>query len=115
MVFRVGVFYLITRFLLVLFGGLQEATGILPPQIGLAQWGPGVAALLTLVIFRSDGLKITLFSKDTPGWRYLWAAMVPGGVGLIVFLIRSLIAIIYENQNHPYWFIISGWNASSLS
>jgi membrane protease YdiL (CAAX protease family) len=76
---------------LALFASLQQATGILPPQIGLAQWGPGVAALLMLVIFRKDGFKITFFSRDTPGLRYLYAVLIPVAAGLVVFLIRSLI------------------------
>jgi membrane protease YdiL (CAAX protease family) len=74
-----------------LFGGIQQATGILPPQIGLPQWGPGAAALLMLVIFRKDGFQITFFSKETPGMRYVYAALIPAVVGLIVFLVRSLI------------------------
>jgi membrane protease YdiL (CAAX protease family) len=57
----------------------------------LAQFGPGIAALLTVVIFRKDGIKINFFSKETPALRYLWAALVPAGVGLVVFLVRSLI------------------------
>lgn len=91
MFLRIGIFYVLTWFFLALLGGIQEATGVLPPQIGLAQWGPGIAALLTVVLFRKDGIKITFFSKDTPPLRYLWAALIPAGVGLVVFLIRSLI------------------------
>jgi membrane protease YdiL (CAAX protease family) len=91
MFLRIGIFYVLTWFFLVLFAGLQQATGILPPQIGLAQWGPGAAALLMLVIFRRDGFRITFFSKDTPMMRYVYAALIPASVGLIVFLVRSLI------------------------
>jgi membrane protease YdiL (CAAX protease family) len=93
MFLRIGIFYVLTWFFLILFGGIQEATGILPPQIGLAQWGPGVAALLMLVIFRKDGIKITFFSKVTPVLRYLWAALIPTGVGLLVYLIRTVLTI----------------------
>jgi len=64
-----------------LLGGIQEATGILPPEIGLAQWEPGIAELLTVVIFRNDVIKITFFSKDTLALRYPWAALIPAGVG----------------------------------
>jgi membrane protease YdiL (CAAX protease family) len=90
MFLRIGIFYVLSWFFLMLLGGIQEATGILPPQIGLAQWGPGIAALLMLIIFRKDGFNITFVSKETPILRYLWAALVPAGVGLVVFLIRSL-------------------------
>jgi membrane protease YdiL (CAAX protease family) len=80
-----------TWFALMLLGGLQQATGVLPPQIGLAQWGPGIAALLMLVLFRRDGFKITFFSKETPALLYLGAALVPAGIGLFVYLIRSFV------------------------
>ena len=41
MILRIGVFYLLTWFFIMLLGGIQQETGLLPPQIGLAQWGPG--------------------------------------------------------------------------
>lgn len=91
MFLRISVFYVLTWLFLMLLGGIQQATGILPPQIGLAQWGPGMAALLILTIFRKDSFKITFYSKDAPLVRYLLAAVIPAGVGLVVFLIRSLI------------------------
>lgn len=91
MFLRISVFYVLTWFFLIVLGGLQQATGILPPQIGLAQWGPGIAALLMLILFRKEGFKITLFAKNTPFVRYLLAAVIPAGVGLIVFFIRTLI------------------------
>jgi membrane protease YdiL (CAAX protease family) len=91
MLLRVSVFYLLTWFFLVLLGGIQQETGLLPPEIGLAQWGPGIAALLMLVIFRKDDFKITFFSKATPVLRYLLAALIPLGAGLIVLLMRAFI------------------------
>jgi membrane protease YdiL (CAAX protease family) len=99
MFLRIGVFYILTWFFLMVLGGIQQATGILPPQIGLAQWGPGVAALLMLVIFRKEGFKITFFSKDTPPLRYLWAALLPVGVGLLVYLVQFVIPI--ESSSLP--------------
>ncbi|MEW6027952.1 MAG: CPBP family intramembrane glutamic endopeptidase [Chloroflexota bacterium] len=93
MFLRVGFFYVLTWFFLMLLGGVQQATGLLPPEIGLAQWGPGIAALLMLAIFRKDNHKIVFFSRETPALRYLYAALVPLGMGLIIFLIRSLLSI----------------------
>lgn len=34
---RIGVFYTLTWFFLILLGGFQQASGLLPPEIGLAQ------------------------------------------------------------------------------
>jgi len=83
---RMSVFYVLAFFFLMLLGGLQQETGLLPPEIGLAQWGPGLAALLMLVIFRKDGFKINFISKDTPILRYVYAALLPLGASLVVLL-----------------------------
>lgn len=93
MFLRIGVFYVLTWFFLIFLGGMQQATGLLPPEIGLAQWGPGIAALLMLLLFRKDGHKLTFFSKEIPALRYLYAALVPVGASLIAFLIKSLLSI----------------------
>ena len=60
MFLRIIVFYVLVWFFLLLAGGIQQETGLLPPEICLAQWGPGIAAL-----------------------RYLFVALIPAGVGLI--------------------------------
>jgi membrane protease YdiL (CAAX protease family) len=88
---RIIIFYGLTWFFLMLLGGVQQATGVVPAEIGLAQWGPGLAALLMLVIFRRDGFKITFFAKDTPHLRFLYAALIPLGVGLVIYLLKFLI------------------------
>jgi membrane protease YdiL (CAAX protease family) len=93
MFIRIGVFYVLTWFFLILLGGFQQATGILPPEIGLAQWGPGIAALLMLVFFRKDNHRITFFSKEIPVMRYVYAALIPVGVSVIVFLVKAILAI----------------------
>lgn len=88
---RVSLFYVFVWFFLMLLGGIQQETGLLPPEIGLAQWGPGLAGMLMLLIFRRDGHRITLINKDTPVLRYVLAALIPLGVGLVVFVPSSLI------------------------
>jgi hypothetical protein len=47
---RIIVFYGLTWFFLILLGGGQQAAG-LPAEISLPQWGPGLAALLMLILF----------------------------------------------------------------
>jgi membrane protease YdiL (CAAX protease family) len=93
MFLRIGVFYVLAWFFLLLLAMVQQATGLLPLEIGLAQWGPGVAALLMLVICRKDGHKIVFFSKDVPFQKYLLAVLIPLGVGLIIYLIRLILPI----------------------
>lgn len=93
MFLRIALFYIFTWFFLILLGGVQQATGLLPPEVGLAQWGPGIAALLMLIIFRKDGHKLTFSSKGMPVSRYIYAALIPVGVSLVVLVFRSLLHI----------------------
>jgi len=92
MILKISIFYTLTWFFLMLLGGTQSATGLLPPEIGLAQWGPGIAALLMLAIFRKEGFKVHFFSSKIPVKRYA-LALLPLAVGLIVYLISSLFPI----------------------
>jgi uncharacterized protein len=89
MFLRISIFYVLTWFFLILLGGFQQETGLLPAEIGIAQWAPGIAALLMLLIFRKDQHKLVFFAKDTPVLRYLLAALIPVGVGLVVRLIST--------------------------
>lgn len=89
MILRTVVFYTLTWLFLMILGGLQQATGLLPAEIGLAQWGPGAAALAMLVIFRKDAHRLVLRAKGTPVRRYLTAALLPFGLGLLVYLIQA--------------------------
>ena len=91
MILRISVFYVLTWFFLILIGGFQQATGLLPPEVGLPQLGPGIAGMLMLLIFRNDRHQIQFFSKDTPLSRYLYAALIPVAISLIVLVIRSVI------------------------
>jgi membrane protease YdiL (CAAX protease family) len=109
MLLRITVFYVLTWFFLMLLGGIQQATGLLPAQVGLAQWGPGIAGFMMLLIFRKDGHKITFFSKDTPVLRYLYAAVIPLGVGLVVLLVSSRVpmeATATPAAYEPLWLVI---------
>jgi membrane protease YdiL (CAAX protease family) len=109
MFLRTIVFYGLTWFFLMLLGGIQQASGLLPPEIGLAQWGPGIAALLMLVIFRKDGHKILFFSKDTPVIRYVYAALMPVAVGLVVLMISLWVPIAKSKPQAIYdslWLIL---------
>jgi membrane protease YdiL (CAAX protease family) len=80
-------------FFLILLGGFQQETGIIPNEIGIAQWAPGIAGLLMLLIFRKDGFKINIFSRNTPWMRYVYAVLIPLGLGVVVYLITSTIGI----------------------
>jgi membrane protease YdiL (CAAX protease family) len=98
---QIGIFYILAWFFLLLLAIVQQAAG-LPPELALPQWGPGIATLVMLLIFRKDGHKIVFFSKETPLTRYLLAALIPAGVGLVVFLISSLVPLEPSGGPAPY-------------
>lgn len=99
---RIGVFYVLAWVVLVILGGIQQATDIPSPDISLPQWGPGIAALLMLLLFRTDRHTLVFFSQDAPAARYLAAALVPAGAALIVWLIASLLSIQPSGESPAY-------------
>lgn len=88
---RVVVFYLLAFVFTIVLGGIQEATGLSQETIILPQWGPGLAALLMLLIFRKDGHRFSIVERRIPASRYVLAALIPTGGALVVYLISSLI------------------------
>jgi len=93
MLLRMSVFYVLTWIFLVVLGGIQQEMGIPSPDISLPQWGPGIAALLMILIFRKDRHTLVFFSKDTPAARYLAAVSIPAGAALLIWLIAVLLDI----------------------
>jgi uncharacterized protein len=87
---RVIVFYIVTFVFTVILGGAQEAASISAETIILPQWAPGLAALVMLLIFRKDGLRITFFDRRVPASRYLLAALIPIGGAVLIYLIYRL-------------------------
>lgn len=73
---RIAIFYLLTFIFTILLAGLQQAAGI-PTTFILPQWGPGLAALLMLFLFRKDGLSLRP-NPRAAGWaRSVVALAVP--------------------------------------
>lgn len=87
MIIRVVVFYVLTLLFTVLLAGLQQVTGLDTTRLTLPQWGPGLAALVMLVLFRRDGFRLSLSGKGISPLRLLAAVLIPVGVGLVVYAI----------------------------
>lgn len=87
MIIRVVVFYVLTLLFTVLLAGLQQVTGLDTMRLTLPQWGPGLAALVMLVLFRRDGFRLSLSGKGISPLRLLAALLIPAGVGLVVYAI----------------------------
>ncbi len=105
MILRVVVFYLLTLFFTFLIGGLQQEAGLLPGLTFLPQWGPGLAGLLTMLIFlKRDGVRITFFHARMPLRRYLWAFLLPLGFGLL----SLLFALVFLGDPQPLPLTVTG-------
>ena len=90
MLVRVLVFYILTFVFTIVLGGAQEAANLSAETIILPQWGPGLAALVMLLIFRKDRFRITFFDRKVPASRYLLAALIPISGAVLVYLIYRL-------------------------
>ena len=86
---RVVVFYGIAFVFTIILSVVQQALGIDAGKIVLAQFGPGLAALVMLMMFRGDNIKLTVSFKGIPFLKYLGAIGIPIVVSIILFLIYS--------------------------
>jgi membrane protease YdiL (CAAX protease family) len=91
MFWRVVSFYILALAFTVLIGGLQQGTRFYQEILILPQLGPGLAALLMMLLFRKDGHRLTIVGRKTPASRYVLAALIPVGVAVAVFIINRLI------------------------
>ena len=97
---RVVVFYVLAFVLTMVLGGLQEAAGLDYAVVTLPQWGPGLAALLMLILFRRDGLRLSLGLRGVRPALLLGALLAPVAVGGVLFaLLRPAAAVLPA----PWW------------
>ncbi len=88
MLVRIIAFYVLTLLFTVLLGGVQQVAG-LSTAIVAPQWGPALAALVMLVFFRKDQLRVVVFDRKVPLLRYLLAALIPVlGAALVYLMYR---------------------------
>ena len=90
---RVLIFYILMWLFLMVLGGVQQETGFLPPEVGLAQWGPGLAGLLMLVLFRKDGHKLVWWRNPPDLQRFMLAALVPLAAALVLFVVQTFMRV----------------------
>ncbi len=84
---RVGIFYGITFIFTIVLSVIQQMTGIDAGLVVFAQFGPGLAALMMLWLFRGDHVKFTITFRGVPLLKYLGAVGIPLGISAILFLI----------------------------
>ncbi len=90
MIIRILIFYVLAFLFTILLGGGQQAAQLSSETVILAQLGPGLAALLMLLIFRKDRFRISFFDRTIPASRYLLALAIPLGGATLVWLIHRL-------------------------
>lgn len=90
MFIRAGLFYLLAFFFTILIGGAMQAVG-LSVEVGAPQFGPGLAALVMLLIFRKDGAKLNLSFKQIGGKSVAGVLLFPLGAAAVIFAIVSLV------------------------
>lgn len=91
--FRIIIFYCLMWFFLILLAGAQQETGILPPEIGLAQLGPGLAGLFMLVLFRKDGYRIVWWRNPADLRRFMLASLVPLAAAMVLSAVLNLLPV----------------------
>ncbi|MFO7664953.1 MAG: CPBP family intramembrane glutamic endopeptidase [Chloroflexota bacterium] len=82
---RVVVFYILTFVIAGVLGGIQEAAGLEYSRVTLPQLAPGLAALAMLVIFRRDGLRLSLELRGVRPALLLGALAAPAAVAVSVY------------------------------
>jgi membrane protease YdiL (CAAX protease family) len=86
---RVAAFYGLTFVFTIILAIVQQFSGLDGEKIILPQFGPGVAAVVMIVWFRSDNLKIRIAPKRASFSKYIVAFGLPMLVSTLLFLIYS--------------------------
>jgi membrane protease YdiL (CAAX protease family) len=86
---KIGLFYVIAFVFTILLAIVQQLLGLDTAQVSLPQFGPGIAALVMLRLFRKDHVKLTVTLKGIHPLKYLAALGIPLVVPVILFLIYN--------------------------
>ena len=95
---RVILYFVLAMVFTMTLGGLQQATGI-APMVSIPQLGPALGAIVTLLIFRKDGVKLN-FGRPSFHWKNLLITVaIPFGTALVVFLLSKAFQLAGQAQN----------------
>jgi membrane protease YdiL (CAAX protease family) len=87
---RVIGFYVIAFIFTIILSIVQQASGIDAEKIVLPQFGPGLAAVAMILLFRKDDVKITIVHARIPFQKYIGSLGIPFLVSIILFLLYSV-------------------------
>ena len=106
MIFVVIIFYVLTFLFTFLLGGIQQATG-LDVNLSIPQWGPGIAALASLLIFPKKTHKPNFSLKGRRLKEISIAILVPLSAALVVRVIsRQFVVYDPALPDLPLWFLL---------
>ena len=98
---KIGLFFVITFVFTILLAIVQQFLGLDTAQVSLPQFGPGIAALVMLKLFRKDQVKLTVSLKGIHPLKYLAALGIPLTVPAILFLTYNrFVAVALQNLAH---------------
>ena len=86
---RLGLFYGSTFVFTIMFVIVQQLLGLDPTKLSLPQFGPAVAAVLMLIVFKKDQHKLTITFKGVPFAKYMAAVGIPLVVPALLFLVYN--------------------------
>ncbi len=82
----------------IILGRLQQATG-LAPMASIHQLSPALGAIVTLLIFRKDGVKLNFGRPSFDCKSLLITVAIPFGIALVVFLLSKAFQLTAQAQN----------------
>ncbi len=86
---RIGVFFGIAFVFTLVLAIVQQAFGFDAVKISLPQFGPGLAAIVMMMAFRSDHINPTISFRGISFLKYLGAIGIPLIVPVIIFLVYN--------------------------
>jgi membrane protease YdiL (CAAX protease family) len=82
---KIGLFYVIAFVFTIILAIIQQGLGIDTQTISLPQFGPGFAAIVMLMMFRNDHVKLTITLKGIHARKYLGALSIPLVIAAFLF------------------------------
>lgn len=95
---RVLIFTVLLWIFLLGLGGFQQFSALIPSDIGLAQWAPGIAGLLMLWFFRGDDHGMVWLSERKHQSRLILAVLAPVLVAVLSNELLSLLPGISKGE-----------------
>ena len=86
---RIGLFFVLTFVFTITFAIGQQLVGIDPEKISLPQFGPGLAAIVMIIVYKRDDVKLNVSFMKISFLKYLGALGIPISVSAIQFLIYN--------------------------